>query len=115
MDEEKTATPGAPNGSAAVLDQARADAAAEERKCSKCGQDLDTEGYPLFCKSCRAKYQREYQQQRKQLVESRGYSAGITAMKFYLAGRFAALGSGSFTGNEVAHLIMQSKGPDAVR
>lgn len=45
------------------------------------------------------------------MTESRGYAAGIAAMRAHLAGHFDRLGSGAFTGFEIAGLIRQSKGP----
>jgi hypothetical protein len=45
------------------------------------------------------------------MSESRGYAAGITAMRSYLADQFNRLGSGAFTGHEISKLIQQAKGP----
>lgn len=79
--------------------------------CTKCTGPLDTEGYPKWCKACRAKHRREYEATKKEMSETRGYAAGVSAMKGHLAGHFERLGSGSFSGYEVAALIRQSKGP----
>lgn len=79
--------------------------------CSKCGSAIDTTGYPVWCKACRAKYQKDYKAARAEMTESRGYAAGIAAMRAHLAGHFDRLGSGAFTGFEIAGLIRQSKGP----
>lgn len=80
--------------------------------CTRCEQPLDTTGTPQWCKQCRATYQREYNATKKQMQESRGYAAGIAAMRDYLAGKFREYGTaGSFTGIEVAHYIAQSHGP----
>jgi hypothetical protein len=50
------------------------------------------------------------------MQESRGYAAGISAMREYLAVRFADYGTaGSFTGIEVARIISGSLGPAAVK
>lgn len=87
--------------------------AAAADHCTKCKEPLDTEGYPLFCKACRAKYQREYQAMRKEMSESRGFCAGISAMRALLVREFNAQGSGSFTGYEIAGLIAQCSGPSA--
>lgn len=81
--------------------------------CSRCTEPLDTTGSPTWCKSCRANYQREYKALRAEMTESRGYAAGVSAMRAYLAAQFAKLGSGGFTASEVAALIRQSQGPDA--
>lgn len=87
-----------------------------ERACSKCEGLLDTSGYPLWCRKCRAGNKREYEATKKEMQESRGYAAGISAMREYLAAKFREYGTqGSFTGIEVAHYITQSQGPNAVR
>lgn len=72
---------------------------------------LDTAGSPPWCKTCRAKYQRDYKAMRAEMSESRGFAAGVSAMRAYLAAHFERLGSGSFSGYESAHLIRQSRGP----
>jgi hypothetical protein len=80
--------------------------------CSKCSAPLDTTGYPLWCLACRAKHKREYEATKKEMTESRSFAAGCTAMREYLAKRFAEYGAaGSFSGAEVAGYIMQAKGP----
>lgn len=79
--------------------------------CSKCTEPLDTAGSPPWCKACRAKYQRDYKAIRAEMTESRGYAAGVSAMREHLAKRFEHLGAGSFSGAEVAYLVRQSKGP----
>lgn len=80
--------------------------------CSKCNKELDTTGYPLWCKSCRAANKREYEATKKEMQESRGYAAGVAAMRAYLADNFARYGSaGSFNGNEIAHTIRTVPGP----
>jgi len=82
--------------------------------CSKCQAPLDREGSPNWCKACRAKYQREYEGTKKQMNESKGFANGVSAMREYLAQRFAEYGtSGSFTGAEIAATIRTCKGPAA--
>ncbi len=83
-----------------------------EEPCRKCGKILDTEGSPRWCKVCRAKYQREYKDIVKEMTESRGFAAGMTAMREYLVANFARYGTqGSFTGAEIAAVIQRAKGP----
>ncbi len=80
--------------------------------CSKCDKALDTTGYPLWCRSCRAANKREYENTRREMQESRGYAAGVTAMRHYLAENFRRYGTaGSFSGVEIAATIMQVRGP----
>jgi len=45
--------------------------------CSKCGKELRASGKDPWCKTCRAAYQREYQNGRSE----RGFSAGAEAMR----------------------------------
>ena len=82
-----------------------------DKECSRCEGPLDTTGYPLWCKKCQSAYRREYQATRKQMSESRGFCAGVTAMRNFLAKQFAQYGAGSFSGTEIAALILQSKDP----
>jgi hypothetical protein len=83
-----------------------------QANCSRCNGDLDTTGYPLWCKSCRAAHKREYEATKKEMQESRGFAAGQNAMRHYLAQQFDRYGSqGSFTGMEIARIILQSRGP----
>lgn len=85
---------------------------AEPTVCSKCDGALDTEGYPRWCKKCRAAHRREYEATKKEMSESRGFAAGMSAMREYLATNFRQYGSaGSFTGYEIADTIMRAKGP----
>jgi hypothetical protein len=83
-----------------------------ERPCSKCAGELDTAGYPLWCKKCRAANKREYEATKKEMQESRGYAAGVSAMRDYLVKQFAGFGgSGDFSGNDVAKMIQTCRGP----
>ena len=66
-------------------------------KCRKpdCESSLDTAGSPQWCKSCRAKYQREYQALRKEMSEGRGFAAGVAAFRAHIVGKFLAIPSSS--------------------
>ncbi len=75
--------------------------------CSKCKGGLDTEGYPRWCKGCRAKYQKDWKQTREALT----FGDGIAAMRELLANEFQNQGGGSFSGYEIRDLIMQAPGP----
>ncbi len=78
----------------------------------RCNNPLDTTGYPLWCKACRATNKRETEATKKEMTESRGYAAGVSAMRDYLAMKFGEYGAqGGFSGTEIAHYIRQSKGP----
>ena len=83
--------------------------------CSKCGAELDSEGYPKWCKACRKLHKAEWERTRKEMTESRGFAAGVSAMRSYLVKRFANYGTqGNFSGLEVAQIIRQCTGPDQV-
>jgi len=81
----------------------------------QCGAPLDRTGTPKWCKACWAAYQKSYQHERIEAVaetsESRGYCAGIKAMRDYLTKEFDRLGSGQMTGTEAAMWIRSAPGP----
>ncbi len=80
-------------------------------KCKKCDGVLDALGYPKWCLKCRAAYRSEYNKTKKEMEETRGYAAGVSAMREHLIEHFIPLGHGMFTALDVARLIKQSKGP----
>lgn len=84
---------------------------ASPESCSKCTGVLDTDGSPKWCKSCRAKYQREYNELKVEKSEKAGWHKGVRAMRDCLAEQFGQLSGGSFDGAEVEALIMQAPGP----
>ncbi len=75
--------------------------------CSKCQEPLDTAGYPKWCKSCRAKYKRGYEDAKEKLT----FGEGVAAMRDVLADEFERLGTGSFQAYECADLIRRAPGP----
>lgn len=84
----------------------------DEKTCSRCEAPLDTTGNPQWCKKCRAKNQREYERTRKDMAESRGFAAGVTATKSLLAGEFELKIRGAqITGFEAARLVRVCRGP----
>lgn len=85
---------------------------ADAEKCSKCSETLDTTGYPLWCKVCRAKYRREYDGLRKEISETRGYAAGVTAMRGAIVAHFAKIGPfARLTPVEIAAMIRELPAP----
>src|SRR5262245_13535107 len=83
-----------------------------QNPCSNCGNALDTTGYPHWCKKCRAANKRQYEATRKEMTESRGFAAGVSAMRDYLMKNFGQYGTqGSFSGIEIAEIIRRCKGP----
>jgi hypothetical protein len=83
-------------------------------ECTRCGGQRTTSGYPLWCHACQAKRKREYEATKKEMSETRGFAAGVTAMRHYLAGHFRQYGPAGFTGTEIAATIMTVKGPGTV-
>jgi hypothetical protein len=73
--------------------------------CSKCEGVLDTDGYPKWCKACRAKHRREYEATKKEMGETRGYAAGCSAMREFLADYFKSLGNAHVSGFEASVLV----------
>lgn len=87
-----------------------------ESKCSRCEKTLDTTGNPRWCKACRAKYQREYRDLESQMTETRGYAAGLSAMREYLAENFARYSPiQTWNGQSIAKIIRDCAGPEAVK
>ncbi len=81
-------------------------------ECSKCEGVLDTTGYPKWCKSCRAKNKREYEATKKEMSETRGFAAGVSAAKAFVASEFETAIRGSMiNGFEAARLVRACKGP----
>ena len=78
-----------------------------EAKCSKCESGkVEDEHYPRWCKTCRAKWQREYQALRKDLSETRGYAAGVSAFREHIVKKFEAIGTtATFNGAVAAQWV----------
>ena len=77
--------------------------------CTKCNVELDTTGYPLWCKACRAQYKREHEGIRKEMTEGRGFALGVKAMREWLAQNFAEVyaSGGNWNGYQIGKIIMQ--------
>jgi len=88
-------------------------AAAATEKCANqgCSNPLDTTGYPKWCKVCRAAYKREERTLMEHRLKGRGFAAGVKEMREYLAAQFERMGSGAFTGYEIAEMIRRAPGP----
>jgi hypothetical protein len=77
-----------------------------------CGKPLDTTGYPLWCKRCRADHRKAYNATVKEMSESRGFAAGVQATKDLLASEFANSIRGiQISGFEAARLVRACRGP----
>ena len=92
-------------------------AAAKERKdlilCSKCGKNprADQDGTNPWCLECRAEYQRSYNGLKIEMSESRGFCAGVTAMRHQVIAFFSQWPSAHFSGTEIAVKVQQMPGP----
>ena len=87
----------------------------EARPCSKCGESLDTAGYPRWCKACRKAYKQDYEVLKEGMTETRGFAAGVSAMRECVAAEFGAQASAGFTGYQVEGLVRQMPGPQLPR
>lgn len=83
-----------------------------ERACSRCESPLDTTGSPKWCKACRAKNQREYMALRKEMAESRGFAAGVSAMREAVVREFDRLGRQNVNAFACAKWVREMPGPD---
>ena len=80
--------------------------------CSKCEKDLDTTGFPKWCKKCRKSYNDEYKSLQKQMSETRGFAAGVSAAKHFIANEFdCSIRGATINGHEAARLVRACKGP----
>ena len=74
--------------------------------CTKCGGSLDTSGYPLWCKKCQAKWHRQNYALKKELRESRGYAAGVSAFRSHLIQKLEKIPTGyTFNGPTAAEWV----------
>jgi hypothetical protein len=82
--------------------------------CSKCDGKLDSTGFPHWCKACRAKYKRDYEALRGEMSETRGYAAGVSAMREFLAVNFEGYSPTTlFSGPQIGHIIRHCAEPAA--
>lgn len=84
----------------------------DDSKCNKCKGILDTDGYPLWCKACRATYKREYNATLSNRDRAVGFHQGIDADRDMLGLEFARLGRAVFNGAQVVFIICQSPRPE---
>jgi hypothetical protein len=65
-----------------------------------------------WCKPCRAKYQQQYTAVQKQMTETRGFAAGVTAAKHFIANEFdCSIRGATINGHEAARLVRDCRGP----
>lgn len=86
----------------------------QHENCTKCGAPRDTTGYPLWCRACRAKYKKENDEIRGELVKNQKFREGAEEMREMLAEQFAKYGPGMFSGDEISALILQAPDPQLV-
>lgn len=83
-------------------------------KCSKCNEELDTEGTPKWCKACRAKYQKEYQATKEGKAEAAGFALGAEAMRQEVVNSFAKVPAGGLMmAGEIAAYVAGLPAPKA--
>lgn len=85
--------------------------------CSKpgCGKQLDTEGYPRWCRACRKSYKADYDAARSEMYESRGFAAGVTAMRYAVMEHFRRFLNAHFSAPEVSEMVRRLPGPGDVK
>src|SRR3974390_571932 len=88
---------------------------AETEQCTKCGAPFHGDGKQKWCKPCLAKYQGEYQATKGAMAESRGYCAGVSAMRHAICERFRVFRAGMFSGLEVAEMVRKMPGPGDIQ
>ena len=84
----------------------------ETTLCSRCTKnEVDGDGYPQWCKPCKAAYQKEYQAAKGNRHEAKGFSRGVSAMRENLICQFLRFPVGQFSGQDVARLIKGAIAP----
>ncbi len=84
---------------------------ATTENCSKCEEALDTVGYPKWCKACRAKYKREYETVKIDLIAAKGFAQGVETAISMLSLEFARHGRAMLSGREVEFAIRNAPRP----
>jgi predicted amidophosphoribosyltransferase len=81
--------------------------------CSKCHEALDTAGYPRWCRRCRAKYKREYEETRDRQADVQAYLRGAAAFKAdVLAVLRSKPAAGLLTIGDFARWLSEHPAPD---
>lgn len=83
----------------------------ESKLCTKCGGDLDTKGFPLWCKKCQNVYRKQYYAVLKERAQKNGVAAGVQLMRDYLASQFEKYNFQRFSGPEIAYTIRNATAP----
>lgn len=75
--------------------------------CSRCEGPLDgVNGFPRYCKACRKAYDREYRALKLEMSETRGFAAGVSALREHLVKKFNAIPpSATFNGPQAAQWV----------
>jgi hypothetical protein len=77
---------------------------AQELLCTKCGERPRGKAHD-WCNECKAELQKRYTKDRDDLLERRGFVAGVKALRAELVQRFLQVGSGLYMGHEAAAII----------
>jgi len=85
----------------------------ETELCSKCKENprADSDSNNPWCKPCRAKYAKEYADEKLTRERSKGFVAGVEAMVQTLATEFGRHGRAQMTCREVEFAIRNSPRP----
>lgn len=81
--------------------------------CTKCG--VNPQAWPEssnhWCTECDAVRKVEWAQAREERAVAQGFAAGVSAMRYAVAGRFRAFGTAHFSGAEIAAKVEQLEAP----
>lgn len=83
----------------------------ESKLCTKCGGDLDTKGFPLWCKKCQNVYRKQYYAVLKERAQKNGVAAGMQLMREFLAEQFKKYTIQKFSGPEITYIIQTASNP----
>ena len=86
---------------------------ADERKCSKCGEEPATNGH-AWGKLCKAKYQREWRDLEAEMLGARNWQAGANAIRRQLAQAFDRTPGAMFEASAIARFITGFPPPEFV-
>ncbi len=90
-----------------------APAGAAPLMCSKCGDNprADADSTNPWCKDCKAQAHKMYVANLRKQNAEQSFARGITADREFLAREFRKLGTGNFSGDEIAHILLTCARP----
>lgn len=84
----------------------------EQKTCSLCDAELDTTGYPLWCKACRTSKKKALKEAHEQMATGKGFAAGAEQMRRAMVDQLAKLNPAALTNfNEIMLWIRDFPSP----